>query len=70
MASKKQQTKKVVNVATPAPQVGTCRPVFESEKELRSFFDTFRESVAGDLQELATARRRSEALVMRGFAAR
>ena len=68
MAAKKRQNNKTASAPAPAPQVGYCRPVFKDEKEVRTFFETFRESIAGDLQDLAAARRRSEEVVMRGFA--
>jgi hypothetical protein len=41
---------------TPLPSVGACRPVFESETELRKFFASFHNSMKDDLQELASAR--------------
>lgn len=70
MASKKKQSAQAVKTIDYVPRVGSCRPVFDSEQEVRAFFETFRESVADDLKELATARRRGEELVMRGFATR
>lgn len=70
MAPKKKQSAKAAKADTYTPRVGPCRPVFDDEKEMRSFFTTFRESVTDDLKELAEARRRSEELVMRGFASR
>jgi hypothetical protein len=68
MAAKKNKTEKTATAPVPAPQVGYCRPVFKDEREVRTFFESFRESVAEDLHDLAAARRRSEEVVMRGFA--
>jgi hypothetical protein len=68
MAAKKRKNHQTASAPAPAPQVGYCRPVFSDEREVRSFFESFRESVAEDLQDLAAARRRSEEVVMRGFA--
>lgn len=66
----KQKEKRSV---PPAPQPQTAggqpgwQPVFSDESQMWAFFDSFSESVSGDIRELAAARRQGEETVMRGF---
>ena len=45
------------------PKVGNIRPMFETDQEVRKFFDDFRESVKDDLREFAKAQKESEQIV-------
>lgn len=67
MAAKKKNAPKKTTAPSPAPPPKGWQPAFRDDEEMRLFFDEFTEAVAGDIRELAAARRRGEELVMRGL---
>ncbi|MCX6876159.1 MAG: hypothetical protein NTW21_20490 [Verrucomicrobia bacterium] len=61
----------VRKAATAGKKVATdpgWQPVFSSDEEVRAYFNEFTNAVAADMRIIEAARRRSEELVMRGFA--